>query len=160
MVRQNSFQQIQFRKDVLYCRRVRFLADLSRDMQPLKSFTGLRFYGITLPKGGEFMKESKALRDQVFNIVDAMYNDLLNEPVDEHILKVLYTAATHLKNKKNEPAQVIAAKTVNEIAVWTINGKNHLGDENAERIRELMRLSRSGGYKWYSTGVGSLGVHF
>lgn len=121
---------------------------------------GLRFYGITLPKGGEFMKESKALRDQVFNIVDAMYNDLLNEPVDEHILKVLYTAATHLKNKKNEPAQVIAAKTVNEITLWTISGKNHLGDENAERIRELMRLSRSGGYKWYSTGVGSLGVHF
>ncbi|MCT3020868.1 hypothetical protein EFN43_07340 [Pediococcus pentosaceus] len=106
------------------------------------------------------MNESKILRDQVFDIVDAMYNDLVDESIDEHILKVLYTAAVHLKNKKNETAQVIAAKTVNGITMWTMNGKNHLGDENAERIRVLMRLSRTGGYKWYSSGVGSLGIQF
>ena len=102
---------------------------------------------------------SKTINEQVFEIIDEMYNDLAHKEIDQHIKDILLIAAKHLSTE-DMPAQVVAAKTVNGITIWTMNGKNLLGDENAERIRKLMRIARSEGYKWSATGLGSLGVQF
>ncbi|VDG18084.1 hypothetical protein [Lactiplantibacillus mudanjiangensis] len=102
---------------------------------------------------------SDMIHDEVFALVDAIYNDVYDQPIDDHIKKTLLTAAKYLDAGKM-PAQVIAAKTMNGIFIWTMDGHNPLGSANGDRINRLMRLARSGGYKWTTAGVGDLRVQF
>ena len=55
----------------------------------------------------------KTVYEQVFELVDAMYNSIVEESdFDPEVIKVLMTAGKYL-NEKKMPPQVIAAKTVN-----------------------------------------------
>ena len=102
----------------------------------------------------------ESVHDQVFALVDAIYNDASQrKDANPDIMKVLLTAGKYL-NEGKVPAQIIAAKTVNGITLYSMRGKSNLGSENAERINKLIRLARSEGYKWTSSGVGTLGVQF
>ncbi|KRL29310.1 hypothetical protein FD33_GL001015 [Companilactobacillus paralimentarius DSM 13238 = JCM 10415] len=102
----------------------------------------------------------KTVYEQVFELVDAMYNSIVEESdFDPEVIKVLMTAGKYL-NEKKMPPQVIAAKTVNEIILANMSNKSKLDQINSDRLNQLLMLSRSEGYKWSSVGPTDLRVQF
>jgi len=83
--------------------------------------------------------------EQVFEIVDAMYNSLSKNPgTDPDILKVLVTAGTYISKKKAAP-QVIASKTVSGILLANESNKSKLDQDNWNRLKKLIMLARDWG---------------
>lgn len=102
----------------------------------------------------------KTVYEQVFELVDAMYNSIVEESdFDPEVIKVLMTAGKYL-NEKKIPPQVIAAKTVNGIILANMSNKSKLDQINSDRLNQLLMLSRSEGYKWSSVGPTDLRVQF
>ncbi|KRK80462.1 bacteriocin immunity protein [Companilactobacillus nodensis] len=88
----------------------------------------------------------KSVDEQVFEIVDEMYNSLSkNTDTDPQILKTLMTAGTYLSEKKSAP-QIIASKTVNGILLANVSGKSKLDQANWNRLKKLTMLARTEGF--------------
>ncbi|WP_125566916.1 hypothetical protein [Companilactobacillus insicii] len=91
------------------------------------------------------MKES--VYDQVFEIIDEMYNSLSKKPdTNPDVIKTLMTAGTYLSKKKSAP-QLIASKTVNGILLANLTSKSKLDSENWNRLKQLIVLARSEGFQ-------------
>lgn len=83
--------------------------------------------------------------EQVFEIVDDMYNSLSKKSnSDPDVLKVLITAATYLNNKRSSP-QIIASKTVNGIMLANTSNKTKLDQDNWNRLKQLIEFAKNGG---------------
>ncbi len=99
------------------------------------------------------------IKDEVFQLIDSMYNNVKAGSNDPDILGVLMKAATAL-NKGMAP-QVVAAKTVNGINLFVLgNKKMDLDDNFNSDYTQLIKLSRAGSYKWIANGVGDLRIQF
>jgi len=98
------------------------------------------------------------IKDEVFQLIDSMYNDVKSGSNDPDILGVLLKAATALN--KNMPPQVVAAKTVNGINLFVLSKKMNLGADVSADYTRLIELSRAGSYKWIANGVGDLRIQF
>jgi len=87
----------------------------------------------------------KSVYEQVFEIVDEMYNSLSQKPdTDPDILKVLMTAGTYLSEKKSAP-QIIASKTVSGILLANSSNNSRLDQTNWNRLKQLIMLAKDGG---------------
>lgn len=99
------------------------------------------------------------IKDEVFWLIDSMYNNVKVGSNDPDILDVLMKAALAL-NKGMAP-QIVAAKTVNGINLFVLsNKKMNLSAEFNADYTQLIKLSRAGSYKWIATGVGDLRIQF
>lgn len=99
------------------------------------------------------------IKNEVFQLIDSMYNSVKLNSDDSDILGVLMKAALAL-NKGMAP-QVVAAKTVNGINLFVLgNKKMNFGTEFNANYNQLIKLSRAGSYKWTATGVGDLRIQF
>lgn len=99
------------------------------------------------------------IKDEVFRLIDSMYNNVKVGSNDPDILDVLMKAALAL-NKGMAP-QIVAAKTVNGINLFVLsNKKMNLSAEFNADYTQLIKLSRAGSYKWIATGVGDLRIQF
>ncbi|WP_334332818.1 MULTISPECIES: hypothetical protein [unclassified Companilactobacillus] len=98
---------------------------------------------------------------RVFEIIDEMYQIFKLRKVDSNVMQILVKAGQALND--DQPAEIVAAKTVNGITLWTLSTKLNLGKEYDHKvldmINELTRIARSGPYQW-SYGVGNLRVQF
>ncbi|WP_125588782.1 bacteriocin immunity protein [Companilactobacillus jidongensis] len=89
----------------------------------------------------------KSVDEQVFEIVDEMYNSLSkNADTDPEIMKVLLTAGTYLSKKKSA-SQIIASKTVNGILLANASNKSKLDPANWNRLKKLMMLTQTEGFQ-------------
>jgi len=87
----------------------------------------------------------KSVYEQVFEIVDEMYNSLSQKPdTDPDILKVLMTAGTYLSEKKSAP-QIIASKTVSGILLANSSNNSRLDLTYWNRLKQLKMLAKDGG---------------
>jgi len=87
----------------------------------------------------------KSVYEQVFEIVDEMYNSLSQKTdTDPDILKVLMTAGTYLSEKKSAP-QIIASKTVSGILLANSSNNSRLDQTNWNRLKRLIMLAKDGG---------------
>lgn len=103
----------------------------------------------------EAISPEKTVYQQVFELVNAMYNSLSEQAdFDPDVIKTLMTAGKYL-NEKKMPPQVIAAKTVDGIVLANMSNKSKLDQTNSDRLNQLLILSRSEGYKWSSVGPDS-----
>ena len=107
-------------------------------------------------RGGR--KMAAELSDQVFTIVDEMYNHLKQQQTDPDILATLMKAAQALNKKM--PAQIVAVKTVNGITLCALNKKLSFDEITNQKISELKTISRMKGYQWSATGIGDLRIQF
>jgi len=98
------------------------------------------------------------VKDEVFQLIDSMYNNVKANSADPDILGVLMKAAVALN--KDMPAQIVAAKTVNGINIFVLSGKKDLGADFSADYNRLIQLSRTAGYKWIANGVGDLRIQF
>lgn len=100
-----------------------------------------------------------SIKNEVFQLIDSMYNNIKTSSNDPDILGVLMKAALAL-NKGIAP-QIVAAKTVNGINLFVLSNKkmNLNANFNAD-YTQLIKLSRSGSYKWLANGVGDLRIQF
>ncbi|MFC6177248.1 hypothetical protein ACFQAV_10370 [Companilactobacillus huachuanensis] len=87
----------------------------------------------------------KTAYEQVFEIVDEMYNSLSKNPdTNPDIIKVLMTAGTYLSKKKSAP-QIIASKTVSGILFANASNNSRLDQANWDRLKQLIMLAKDGG---------------
>lgn len=94
----------------------------------------------------------KSVDEQVFEIIDEMYNSLSKKSdTDPLVIKTLMTAGTYLSKKKLAP-QVIASKTVNGIMLANISSSKKLDEINWNRLKQLIMLARTNGYQISSMG--------
>lgn len=97
------------------------------------------------------------IKNEVFQLIDSMYNNVKTHSNDPDILGVLMKAAVAID--KGMVPQIVAAKTVNGINLFTLTKKMHLGADFSADYTRLIELSRTGGYK-YTTGIGDLRIQF
>ncbi|WP_125712840.1 bacteriocin immunity protein [Companilactobacillus kedongensis] len=89
----------------------------------------------------------KSVDEQVFEIIDEMYNSLSKkEDTDPEIIKTLMTAGIYLSEKKSAP-QIIASKTVNGILLANTVSKSKLDETNWKRLKQLIMLAKTEGFQ-------------
>ncbi|MFD1418686.1 bacteriocin immunity protein [Companilactobacillus keshanensis] len=88
----------------------------------------------------------KSVDEQVFEIIDEMYNSLSKKAdYDPEVIKTLMTAGTYLSKKKSAP-QIIASKTVNGILLANAVNKSKLDQANWNRLKQLIMLAQTEGF--------------
>lgn len=89
----------------------------------------------------------KSVDEQVFEIVDEMYNSLSKKAdIDPEIIKTLMTAGIYLSENKSAP-QIIASKTVNGILLANTVSKSKLDETNWKRLKQLIMLAQTEGFQ-------------
>jgi Enterocin A Immunity. len=101
---------------------------------------------------------TKDLKNDVFEIIDQMYNHLKKQDTNPELLTILLKAGQALDN--DMPPQIVAAKTINGITLYVLSHKDHYDQETGDNISKLKVISRKGGYKWTANGVGDLRIQF
>ncbi|WP_057879841.1 bacteriocin immunity protein [Companilactobacillus kimchiensis] len=100
----------------------------------------------------------KDYSNEVFSLIDEMYEDVKNKSNDPDILRVLLKAAKAFNKGMYPP--IVAAKTVNGITIQILLKKPQLGDLFGKDYNRLTMIAREGGYKWGPTGIGDLRIQF
>jgi Enterocin A Immunity. len=106
--------------------------------------------------GGIRMKEK--LEDEVFSIVDEMYNDVKQNSNNQEILEVLMKAAKALN--KGMSAKVAAVRTVNGITLVILTKRPNLGDEFNKNYNRLTAIATDKTFGSPTAGIGDLRVQF
>lgn len=97
-------------------------------------------------------------KNRTFEIVDSIYNELVQKEANQELLDVLLKAAKALD--EGMPYQKVAAKLINSITMYVLTDKFYFGDNISKELAELKMIARSGGYKYFNAGVGDLRVNF
>lgn len=101
---------------------------------------------------------AKKANNEIFELIDEMYNDVKHKSNDPEILAILMKAAVALNKGWSEP--VVATKTVNGISLIIMRKKLNLGETFGRDYNGLIAIIRASNYKWSSGDIGDIRVQF